>query len=61
MLREVYCRELLQRRWALIAKSVLSIVTDLVCAALPVIFLRDLQINRQTKIGLCTLMGLGVM
>ena len=40
---------------------VLSIVTDLVCAALPCIFLRNVQINRKTKIGLCILMSLGVM
>lgn len=42
-----------------IAQGVLSIVTDLVCAALPYIFLRNLQINRKTKIGLCILMSLG--
>ena len=41
--------------------AVLSIVTDLVCAALPSIFLRNVQINRKTKIGLCILMSLGVM
>ena len=42
-------------------RAVLSIVTDLVCAALPCIFLRNVQINRKTKIGLCILMSLGVM
>ena len=40
---------------------VLSIITDLICAALPAIFLRNLQINLHTKIGLCVLMGLGIM
>lgn len=50
-------------RWHYIdyCHAVLSIVTDLVCAALPCIFLRHVQINRKTKIGLCILMSLGVM
>ena len=40
---------------------VLSIITDLICAALPAIFLRNLQISKKTKIGLSLLMGMGVM
>ncbi len=51
---EVECR-------SLITATVLSVIADLICAALPIIFLRNLQINRRTKIGLCLLMGLGVM
>ena len=43
------------------SRAVLSIFTDLVCAALPCIFLRNVQIGRKTKIGLCILMSLGVM
>ena len=41
--------------------SVLSVISDLVLAALPIIFLRNLQIGLRTKIGLCLLMGLGVL
>ena len=40
---------------------VLSIVTDLICAAFPIFFLRGLQVKLRTKIALCVLMGLGVM
>ena len=41
--------------------SVLSAVTDLICAAFPVFFLRDLQVKFRVKLALCVLMGLGVM
>lgn len=41
--------------------KVLSIVTDLICAALPCSFLRHVNINKKTKVGLCILVGLGVM
>ena len=41
--------------------SVLSVISDLVLAALPIIFLRNLQIGLRTKIGLCLLMALGVL
>ena len=40
---------------------VLSVVTDLICAAFPIIVLRNLQVKLSTKIGLCVLMGLGVI
>ncbi len=40
---------------------VLSIVSDLICAAFPILFLRNLQISIRTKIALFVLMGLGVM
>ena len=40
---------------------VLSIITDLICAAFPIFFLRGLQVRLRTKIALCVLMGLGVM
>ncbi len=42
-------------------EAVLSIITDLLCAAFPAIFLRGLQVKLRTKIALFTLMGLGVM
>ena len=40
---------------------VLSVVTDLICASFPIIVLRNLQVKLSTKIGLCVLMGLGVI
>lgn len=41
--------------------KVLSVISDLILAALPAIFLRNLQIGIRTKVGLCLLMGLGVL
>ncbi|KAF6228506.1 hypothetical protein HO133_008236 [Letharia lupina] len=43
-----------------LAQGILSIISDLILAALPAIFLRNLQIGLRTKVGLCLLMGLGV-
>ena len=40
--------------------TVLSAISDLILAALPAIFLRNLQISLRIKVGLCMLMGLGV-
>ena len=37
-----------------------DIVTDLVCALIPIIVISRLQMNIRTKIALCILMGLGV-
>ncbi|KAI4287806.1 MAG: hypothetical protein L6R35_002937 [Caloplaca aegaea] len=45
----------------IIAQGVLSIVTDLICAAFPVFFLRGLQVKVRTKVGLCLLMGMGLI
>lgn len=44
-----------------VAQGVLSIITDLLCAAFPAFFFRDLQVKFKTKIALCVLMGLGVI
>ncbi|KAL6717791.1 hypothetical protein ACLMJK_003876 [Lecanora helva] len=44
-----------------IAQGTLSIVSDLILAILPIYFLRNLQISFRTKVGLCALMGLGVI
>ena len=44
-----------------LTRLVLSIISDLICAAFPVLFLRNLQIKKRTKVALCVLMGLGVM
>ncbi|CAF9937459.1 MAG: hypothetical protein HETSPECPRED_000546 [Heterodermia speciosa] len=44
-----------------IAQGVLSVITDLICAAFPVFFLRGLQVKLRVKIALCLLMGLGVI
>ncbi|KAK0507763.1 hypothetical protein JMJ35_009652 [Cladonia borealis] len=44
-----------------LAQGILSIISDLICAAFPVLFLRNLQIKMRTKVALCVLMGLGVI
>lgn len=44
-----------------LTNPVLSVITDLICAAFPVFFLRNLQVKTRTKVALCSLMGLGVM
>ena len=38
----------------------IDVVTDLVCAIIPVVVIRQLQMNLRTKVALCGLMGLGV-
>ena len=47
--------------FALLTQLVLSIISDLICAAFPILFLRNLQIKIRTKVALCALMGLGAM
>ncbi|KAL6720576.1 hypothetical protein ACLMJK_002500 [Lecanora helva] len=44
-----------------IVQGVISFLTDLICAAFPIVLLRNLSIRRQSYIGLCFLMGLGVV
>ena len=44
-----------------IAQGTLSFITDFICAAFPILLLRNLNIRTQSKIGLCLLMGLGVI
>ena len=41
--------------------AALDILTDLVCAGIPILVIRQLQMNKRTKILLCLLMGLGVL
>lgn len=45
----------------LIAQCVLSFITDFICAAFPIVLLRNLKIKKQSKIALCCLMGLGII
>ena len=45
----------------LIAQCVISFLTDFICAAFPIVLLRNLHIKRQSKIALCCLMGLGII
>ena len=40
---------------------VVSIISDFFLSAFPILILRKVQINLRSKIGLCLLMGLGVM
>ena len=37
-----------------------DVVTDLICAAIPILVIHRLQMNTRTKVALCILMGLGV-
>ena len=37
-----------------------DVVTDLICAGIPILVIHRLQMNLRTKIALCMLMGLGV-
>ena len=60
LLKEVRSNPLVQLALSL-TRLVLSIISDLICAAFPVLFLRNLQIKMRTKVALCALMGLGVM
>ncbi len=60
LFKEVRSSRLLQLALSL-TQLVLSIISDLICAAFPILFLRNLQIKMRTKVALCTLMGLGVM
>ena len=45
----------------LIAQCVFSFLTDFICAAFPIVLLRNLHIKMQSKIALCCLMGLGII
>lgn len=44
-----------------IVQGVFSFLTDFVLAAFPIVLLRNLNVKRHTKYGLCMLMGLGVI
>ncbi len=45
----------------LIAQGVFSFLTDFICAAFPIVLLRNLKIRKRSKIALCSLMGLGIV
>ena len=45
----------------LIAQCVFSFLTDFICAAFPIVLLRNLHIKLQSKVALCCLMGLGII
>ena len=38
----------------------IDVITDLVCAGIPILVIHRLQMNYRTKVALCILMGLGV-
>ena len=38
----------------------IDVVTDLICAGIPILVIHRLQMNNRTKVALCILMGLGV-
>ncbi|MCJ1294436.1 hypothetical protein MMC34_005994 [Xylographa carneopallida] len=45
----------------ILAQAVISIVSDFFLAAFPILILRHVQINLRVKVGLCLLMGMGVI
>ena len=45
----------------LISQCVFSFTTDFICAAFPIVLLRNLKIRKRSKISLCFLMGLGII
>ncbi|MCJ1282468.1 hypothetical protein MMC26_001791 [Xylographa opegraphella] len=45
----------------ILAQAIISIVSDFFLAAFPILILRHVQINIRVKIGLCLLMGMGVI
>ncbi|MCJ1428622.1 hypothetical protein MMC29_006532 [Sticta canariensis] len=45
----------------IISQALISIISDFMLSAAPVIILRNLQIEFTSKVGLCVLMGLGVI
>ncbi|KAI4202415.1 MAG: hypothetical protein LQ348_001507 [Seirophora lacunosa] len=45
----------------IISQAIISIVSDIVLALSPIVLLWKVQIGRRVKVGLCTLMGLGVV
>ncbi|KAL9101117.1 MAG: hypothetical protein Q9163_003594 [Psora crenata] len=55
------CLSDLQVQNITLAQGILSIITNLICAAFPIFFFRNLQVKLKTKVALCLLMGLGVI
>ncbi|KAI9792879.1 MAG: hypothetical protein M1833_000991 [Piccolia ochrophora] len=45
----------------IISQAIISIISDFVLAAIPILILRRVQISFRSKVGLCSLMGLGVI
>lgn len=45
----------------ILSQAIISIISDFALALFPIELLRKVQIQRRTKIGLCILMGLGLM
>ncbi|KAL9012636.1 MAG: hypothetical protein Q9173_002606 [Seirophora scorigena] len=45
----------------IISQAIISIVSDVVLALSPIVLLWRVQIERRVKVGLCTLMGLGLV
>ncbi|MCJ1469741.1 hypothetical protein MMC07_008382 [Pseudocyphellaria aurata] len=50
-----------QKERIIIAQAVISAVSDFAFASYPILILWKVQLKRKTKIGLCCLMGLGVI
>ncbi|KAL8825941.1 MAG: hypothetical protein Q9191_004107 [Dirinaria sp. TL-2023a] len=50
-----------QRERIIISQALISIISDFFLSAFPILILRKVQISYRSKIGLCLLMGLGVI
>ncbi|MCJ1386799.1 hypothetical protein MMC17_009926 [Xylographa soralifera] len=55
------CFSVVQIDNIILAQAIISIVSDFFLAAFPILILRHVQINMRVKVGLCLLMGLGVI
>ncbi|KAL8788429.1 MAG: hypothetical protein Q9213_001652 [Squamulea squamosa] len=56
-----YCFSKATVETIIIIQGIFSIVSDFVLAAFPIVLLWNVQLNKRTKVGLCMLMGLGVI
>ncbi|MCJ1374253.1 hypothetical protein MMC20_005485 [Loxospora ochrophaea] len=55
------CMSVGQLRAIILAQAIISVLSDFTLAAFPILILRKVQINLRLKVGLCCLMGLGVI
>ncbi|MCJ1390204.1 hypothetical protein MMC18_003062 [Xylographa bjoerkii] len=56
-----YCLDKSQLEQIILSQAIISIISDFVLSAFPILILRKVQISFRSKVGLCSLMGLGVI
>ncbi|KAF2233432.1 hypothetical protein EV356DRAFT_568080 [Viridothelium virens] len=54
------CFTFAQLQRIIISQAIISIISDFILALFPILLLWNVQISRRTKIGLCSLMALGL-